>query len=236
MPLSLGQSLVDGDLSGRRVHVKVLFGRTNWTVHVHPTRRRARAVTLWRTMEERAAAAKFGYRLSVEGFEEVILRRGTLDSEEFRSAQDPHDDPTYLPILARLRTLSTQYPEIWLPAGIGGHVDHRVIAAAGAELALRPGKGPHKVAFYEDRPYVSYLTDSDIGEELSVLGLDLSCREVSPRIQGSTQRTVRSIYRSQIVPYFAEAQQKDLDQERCERIWVPQSAMRHSGLQQVTHG
>ncbi len=217
VPLSLGQSLIDGELSKRRVSVKVIFGRTNWTVHVHPTRRRARAVTLWRTAEERAAAARFGYRLSVEGFEEAILRRGSLETDGFRNDSDPREEPVHAPILARLLTLSRQYPELWVPAGLGGHIDHRVIASAGAELAARG----RKVAFYEDRPYVSYLSDDEIARELSPLELELECRAVSRPIQASTQRRVRAIYRSQMGPYFSDAQGFDLERGLCERVWIP---------------
>ncbi|MCZ7629358.1 MAG: hypothetical protein M5U19_09945 [Microthrixaceae bacterium] len=58
VPLSLGQSLTDGELSrARRVRVRVVFGRTNWTTRLHPTRGRAPVVSAWRRVEELLAAA-----------------------------------------------------------------------------------------------------------------------------------------------------------------------------------
>ncbi|MGI9577721.1 MAG: hypothetical protein ACR2OH_05960, partial [Microthrixaceae bacterium] len=57
VPLSLGQSLTDGLLSqADRVEVRVVFGRTNWSVQLHPTRGRAPVVTAVRRAEEAVAA------------------------------------------------------------------------------------------------------------------------------------------------------------------------------------
>ena len=218
VPLSLGQSLLDGTLSRVEVEVHVVFGRTNWTTLVHPTRRRSRLVTAWRRLEEARAARRFGYRVSAEPFEEVILRLGTLDASEYLGDADPLADPLYLPIRQRLREWRRRGAELWVPAGLGGHIDHRLVAWAGADL-LR--SGVPGVVFYEDRPYASYLDEAGTRRGLSELGVDLEAVDVSGPIDASTQEIVRRCYRSQMSEYFLEAQRHDLASERPERVWRP---------------
>ena len=217
VPLSLGQSLLDGELAERSVSVRVAFGRTNWSVQMHPTARRASVISRWRELEERLAARRFGYSLKVDSFEEVILRRGSLDPETFRGGTEARSDPLFGQIRDHLRVLGAQHDNIWVPAGLGEHIDHRLIATAAADLTVA---GKANFTFYEDRPYVSYLSDAELAEQLSVLNLELGSRDVSGPIQGATQAVVRRIYRSQIDPYFVDAQSMDLERSLCERVWV----------------
>lgn len=219
VPLSLGQSLTDGALSqARHVRVRVVFGRTNWTTRMHPTRGRASLVSAWRTGEELLAAARFGYTVRVQAVEEVILRNGSSDPATFLGSAVLDDHPLVDRVTAMIRTWSRWADVMLVPAGLGRHVDHRIVAAAGAR-AVRAGLG--ELAFYEDRPYAAYLDDAGIAAELAELGTDLAAQDVSGPIEERTQRSVRRIYRSQMNAYFADAQRRDLDGGRCERIWTP---------------
>lgn len=216
--LSLGQSLVDGELSSaKHVRVRVVFGRTNWTTRLHPTRGRAPAVSAWRRAEELAAAARFGYTVRVLPLEEAILRTGSMDPETFRGSGGLSADPLVDRVTAMLRRWCGLADVILVPAGLGRHVDHRIVAAAGVR-AVRAGLGP--VGFYEDRPYAAYMDPDGIGAELADLGLELRVQDMSGPISESTQRAVRRIYRSQMDGYFLEAQRRDRDRDRIERIWV----------------
>lgn len=216
--LSLGQSLRDGELSrARHVRVRVVFGRTNWSTRLHPTRGRAPLVSAWRRCEELLAAMRFGYTVRVQDLEEVILRDGSLDPETFIGAEVSSEDPMVDRVTAMIRKWMGSADVLLVPAGLGGHLDHRIVAAAGVR-AVRAGLGD--IAFYEDRPYVAYLDDEEVGTEMSVLGLGLSPRDVSGPIRASTQRTVRRIYRSQMDEYFTTAQELDRLNGRPERIWV----------------
>lgn len=219
VPLSLGQSLTDGELStARHVRVRIVFGRTNWTTRMHPTRGRARLVSAWRRAEELLGAARFGYTVRVQPVEEVILRSGSPDPATFLGTAVLDDHPLVDRVTAMIRTWSRWADVMLVPAGLGRHVDHRIVAAAGAR-AVRAGLG--EIAFYEDRPYAAYMDDAEVAAELAELGLDLVGQDVSGPIEERTQRSVRRIYRSQMNDYFTDAQRRDLDGGRCERIWVP---------------
>jgi LmbE family N-acetylglucosaminyl deacetylase len=218
VPLSLGQSLRDGRLSECDVSVRVVFGQTNWSTRLHPTRRRAPLVTAWRRCEEAVAARIFGYRIRSEGFEEAILRTGELDSSIFRGEADARADPLTEPIRARMAAWRAEADEMWVPAGLGRHIDHRIVACAAAELVADGTRG---VSFYEDRPYASFLDDDAIAGELEELGLDLEPVDVSGPIAESTQRTVARCYPSQMDDFFREAQRHDRSSGRPERLWKP---------------
>jgi len=221
VPLSLGQSLLTGALSqAAAVRVKVVFGRTNWSVRLYPTRRRAPLVTGWRRAEETLAARRFGYRFEVAPFEEVILRTGSTDAESYRGDHEARDDALFLPVMQRLRQWRREGDELWVPAGLGRHLDHRIVAAAAAQV-VGDGDGTGPVAFYEDRPYASFLDDAELVGQIGRLGLELEPVDVSGPIAPSTQEAVRRCYRSQIDGYFEAAQQRDLDEGRPERIWRP---------------
>ena len=223
VPLSLGQSLLDGDLSrAASVEVRIVFGRTNWSVPLHPTPGRAPLITAWRRAEEAAAALRFGYRVRAEPFEEVILRTGSLDPESFRNGAGVDTDALVGRIAARLWAWRTEVDALWLPAGLGRHLDHRVVAHAGASLVRRGADG---IAFYEDRPYTAFLSQSELEEQLADLGLQLVPVAVSGPITATPQRWVRRIYRSQMDPYFVQAQDHDRTGGDPERIWVPREAV-----------
>jgi len=219
VPLSMGQSLLDGALSNAAsVAVRVVFGRTNWSVPVHPTARRAPAVTAWRRVEEAVAAARFGYRARAEPLEEVILRTGSLDADSFRDGRDLGEDPLVDRVAALLWGWRTEADAMWLPAGLGRHVDHRIVALAGARLV---SGGVDGIAFYEDRPYTAYLDEGEVEAQLAELGVGMEPVDVSGPITEVPQRWVRWIYRSQMDPYFLEAQRLDRAHGDCERVWVP---------------
>jgi len=228
VPLSLGQSLRDGVLAGCRVRVRVAFGRTNWTSWVHPTPSRARYVSLWRRTEETAASALFGYRWTAAGWEEALLRTGDGDPANLLdSSRDLTGDPLVRELAAWLRAVIERpadgaRPDLLLvAAGLGGHVDHRLLAMAAASLV---GQVDAAIGFYEDRPYVAYLDDDTIAAQLAPLGLELEPVAVSGAVTRSTQMWARRCYPSQMVPFFEEAMDLDRDQDACERVWFPGGA------------
>lgn len=219
VPLSLGESLLSGSLArASSVSVRVVFGRTNWTTALHPTRRRAWLVSAWRRAEELAAALRFGYTFRAAPLEEAILRTGTLDPASYRGDADPADDPMVDRLVSMIRRWSGVSDVVLVPAGLGGHLDHRLVATAGVRCHRG---GVAEVAFYEDRPYTAYLGEEELESQLGALGLELEPRDVSGPISESTQRTVARIYRSQMDGYFLDAQRRDRAHGARERIWVP---------------
>jgi len=218
-PLSLGQSLLDGRLSGCRVTVRVIFGRTNWTRWVHPTESRARPIGAWRRAEETASSVRFGYRFGADSWEESILRTGDMDPDHFRDPSiDVDHDPLVGPIAHRIRTLRWTADLVLVPAGIGDHIDHRIVAAAAMRLA---NEDPAGLAFYEDRPYVTFMDDESRAASLRRLRLELTPEDVSGPIRERTHRWLRVCYPSQIDDLFVESMVRDRERGAHEQIWFP---------------
>ena len=225
VPLSLGQSLRDGVLSGCDVHVRVAFGRSNWTSWVHPTPSRAPYVSWWRRGEESAAGLLFGYRWTAAGWEEALLRTGDHDPDHLLDrSRDLASEPLVVELTQWLRAVLERpvkgpRPDgLLVAAGLGGHVDHRILAFAAARLV---GVVDRPIGFYEDRPYVAYLDEAGIAEQLAPLGLDLVPHAVSGPVSRSTQMWARRCYPSQMAPFFEEAMDLDRDRDACERVWFP---------------
>jgi LmbE family N-acetylglucosaminyl deacetylase len=222
-PLSLGQSLRDGALSRCDVRVRVVFGRTNWTNWLHPTASRAPLVGGWRRLEETIAARRFGYRWTAAGWDEALLRWGTVGGDRLLDAgADLSGEPLVDEIAAwleRVATAGADAPELLLvPAGLGGHADHRIVALAAA--SVRP-RLPVPVGFYEDRPYVAYLDDATRADQMGPLGEHLEPCTVSGPVTAATQDRVRRSYPSQMDDFFVEAMAHDRAAGSVERVWFP---------------
>lgn len=218
-PLSLGQSMLDGSLARCRVRVEVLFGRSSYTRWVHPRRSRAAAISLWRRGEEALAQVRFGYRTRIHGLEDVVLRTGELDPGVIRDAgTDLAKNPLVDDLVARVRRIRGRGGLVLLPAGLGDHLDHRLVAEAGRRLAL---EHDDLIGFYEDRPYASALESEEIGSQVGRLGLDLAPIEVSPPISQSLHRWLRRCYPSQIDEQFDGWLARDREVGAVERVWLP---------------
>jgi len=223
VPLSLGQSLRDGLLSRCDVDVHVAFGRTNWTQWVHPTRPRARWVGLLRRWEESRASRRFGYRWRAADWEEALLRWGDLDPDRLL---DHRADLSHDPLLAELTDWVRRHGEgvtpagppdmLLAPAGLGGHVDHRLLALAAARA--RPSCTV-PIGHYEDRPYVSHLAPERRTAAIAEVLGDPVPVDVSGPVSAATHRAVQRCYRSQMDDFFRSAMAADLRSGATERVW-----------------
>ncbi|HUB05375.1 MAG TPA: PIG-L family deacetylase [Myxococcales bacterium] len=101
-----------------------------------------------RRREDHAAARRLGVEPMHLGLPDAPERRGLPRSARalLRATTEP-DVPNVAGLLQAL-VHAVKPTEIWLPLGVGEHVDHRVVHAAG--LSLAPS-----LAFYEDRPYAN---------------------------------------------------------------------------------
>jgi LmbE family N-acetylglucosaminyl deacetylase len=216
-PLSLGQSLLDGALSTRRVSVAVVFGRTNWTRWVHPTPGRAPVVGCWRRMEETAAALAFGYRWRASSGVEAILR-GVVGDDLLDPARTVDGDPSLPPLRDWLDAQRRPGRLVLVPAAIGGHVDHQLVARAGADLVAAGAAG---IGFYEDRPYASFLSPDELAEQVSLLRVPLRPVEVSGPVGERCHRLLRRCYPSQLDDYFLDAMAADRARGAVERVHLP---------------
>lgn len=223
VPLSLGQSLRDGTLSVCDVDVRVAFGRTNWTQWVHPTRPRARWIGLLRRSEEWRASRRFGYRWRAADWEEALLRWGDLDPDRLL---DHHADLSGDPLLVELTDWVRRQAEgattggppglLLAPAGLGGHVDHRLLALAAA--AARPHCAV-PVGHYEDRPYAAHLSPERRAAAIAEVLDRPTAVEVSGPVSESTHRIVQRCYPSQMDDFFRSAMITDRRSGAVERVW-----------------
>jgi hypothetical protein len=214
-PLSLGQSMIDGALADARVTVGIVFGRTNWTRWLHPTRRRAPIAGAIRRGEELLAAARFRYRLRIGTGEEAVLRLSTTDTSRYL---DPDYDAGSAPELAAVSSMISTWAEdadrVLVPLGLGGHIDHILCTEAGRRLRL----AGRDVGFYEDRPYVNWCADDQVVGRAARVGTDLSRIELSGPI--TTAKARKLFYPSQIDEHFDRSLRLDRDEARHEHAWV----------------
>lgn len=220
VPLSLGQSLMDGVLAHHQVTTGVVFGRSNWTLWFHPTRPRWPLATAIRTVEERRNARRFGYQLIVAPREEAMLRLDSNDADAFVHAQiDPRGTAEFEAVLRLLTGWASGFDATLVPAGVGRHLDHLIVAEAGVELARRG----HPVGFYVDRPYASFTDEQGNTEPmdrsalpLSALGASLTEVQMSGPISAAKHR--RMWYPSQFDQLFTDAQRLDEREGRTEMV------------------
>lgn len=215
-PLSLGQSLLDGSLSRCRVTVAVVFGRSNFTRWFHPTRSRALPVTAWRRGEEAAAQVAFRYRVRTASFEELVLRTGELDPAALLDESAELDEDLLDALVAWLRRLRGDGSTVLVPAGIGGHLDHRLVAEAGRRLL---SEHADRLGIYEDRPYASFVDADELAAVCGGLGPSMVPVEVSGPVTERLHRLLRRCYPSQIEAIFLDAMARDRDAGAVERVW-----------------
>jgi LmbE family N-acetylglucosaminyl deacetylase len=124
-----------------------------------------------------------------------------------------------------LRAKLAMHPEalVLAPLGVGGHVDHQLVAAAAREL----GRLGHKVVYYEDLPYAGSL-DSNAYRALTrslaanLLPVDLDLRALMPAKIAHLR-----FYASQIRRWQLEATRRHARRvvrasgRASERLWVP---------------
>lgn len=216
-PLSLGQSMLDGELSSERVVVGIIFGRTNWQQWFHPTPRRTPVVSAIRRAEEMVNARRFGYRCRVVRLPEVILRTGEMDSATFLdpSPNPPPDDldaSMIDDIAAAIQPWISNTGRIMAPLGVGGHLDHRLVREAARQLI-----DADRLEFYEDRPYASYASDAFIAELASHVDPALIAHDMSS--PDTRDKASTTWYPSQFDQYFVNAMTADHDAGRTERVW-----------------
>jgi LmbE family N-acetylglucosaminyl deacetylase len=112
------------------------------------------------------------------------------------------DDPLIIASRAILERLHVQQPAapLYVPLGVGGHVDHQVVCASG--MALREAGA--SMAWYEDAPYAA-KEPAAIERRLAELGWSLRPEIVS--IGATIERKLRAIgvYASQLRELFGDA-------------------------------
>lgn len=137
------------------------------------------------------------------GYPDAPLRLGIAPDEV--CFYRPDRDPARGPLAASLLTALTA-PQIFLPMGLGGHVDH--VLARDETLTALAGR---PCAFYEELPYAMRSADLD-AEVSSILPAGYSSQEH----KSGAKRHLIGAYGTQ-----ASAAELDRIGGRPERTWVP---------------
>jgi hypothetical protein len=218
-PLSLGQSMLDGELSHHEVTVAIVFGRSNFTRWFTPTERRAPLATGIRRFEEFVNSRRFGYSTRIARHDESILRLKKSRAEDFLDIEiDPRSDPAFETVMGDMRQWANKADAVVVPLSVGDHIDHRVTTTVGADL-LSEGV---PVTFYEDRPYVNFSESPELEGLAASYATDLAPRPVSGPI--TKKKYEMTWYPSQLSQLFSDANTVDVTEGRVERLWAPADA------------
>lgn len=111
------------------------------------------------------------------------------------------NDPLAPASIEILRQLHLQQPDarLYVPLGVGNHVDHQVVCAAGFELAARDAR----VMWYEDAPYAAKQPES-IRQRLTALSAQLQPRVVDITVFLKQKLEAIAVYQSQLRELFGD--------------------------------
>jgi LmbE family N-acetylglucosaminyl deacetylase len=154
-----------------------------------------------RQAEDLAAATILGCRTQWLGFPDAIYRanRYSSDTELFGSVHTTEAGLIDL-IAGEIRSLPEWRDaiKIYVPLGIGDHVDHQLVYAVGRQLAA----GGARVFAYEDCPYAIH-TPAAVDRRLAMLAGEVGSAEYVA-IDTAIERRISAIhaYRSQLPVIF----------------------------------
>jgi LmbE family N-acetylglucosaminyl deacetylase len=111
------------------------------------------------------------------------------------------DDPLMSASIAILTQLHLQQPHarLYLPLGVGNHVDHQVVCGAGFSLAARGAD----VIWYEDAPYAAKQPES-IRRRLTALPIDMESIAVDITAFLKQKLEAITVYQSQLRELFGD--------------------------------
>ena len=186
-------------------------------------------ITYLRKLEETAAAKTIGVELSFLDYDDAPLRGH--DSYSFiskvlwriynRPRKPIINEKGEDELAKNIRGIISDHAEedCYFPLGMGGHVDHIMLARAAANHYSENGSKP--VTFYEDQPYTAYETEEDadaVARTVENLGLNLKPKTIPINWQPKSE--LLTLYRSQIKPrHIARLGAYCANLGGCERIW-----------------
>ncbi|HLZ09679.1 MAG TPA: PIG-L family deacetylase, partial [Chloroflexota bacterium] len=152
-----------------------------------------------RREEDEAAMEVLGAEFRLLDFPDAIYRGDLyLSDDDLFGRVKPQDAGTFLAVTRAIRSLFDEVgaASLFVPLGVGGHVDHRLCQASAD--ALLGGGGP--VYFYEDFPYAATPGAADTRLREFTLSLESEIVDVSSEID---QRIAAiAAYASQVPTIF----------------------------------
>ncbi|MEZ5667417.1 MAG: PIG-L family deacetylase [Alphaproteobacteria bacterium] len=186
------------------------------------------AVSALRQAEDVAAAGAIATGIAVRALahEDVAVRRALPVERVVSKAALDDDDRGWIDrVAAELAAAAASHDAILAPLGMGWHLDHRIVAAAGARLA-RQGAA---VTFYEDLPYAGFTRDSRLWlaqlRRLRAVGLCLRPLDVRCADLPALKRAVFDAYPSQASDAFWRGIARQTERRQgAERLWLRRGA------------
>ena len=160
-------------------------------------------VSAVRKSEARMTGTMLGLRSVDFQFPDFDVRTREIPEEEFREREQ--DVENLLRIALHRLIAETKPREIFAPAAIGNHPDHRLVFKIMLDFFDANRFPGVKIHFYEDIPYAAsyYEIDNFLARfETSYITVRPWVEEISPVL--NLKRTLCEVYRSQASPGFSE--------------------------------
>lgn len=182
---SLGGWLVRRPLAAGAPRLVTVFSTSRYTTGALDD---VSTVTRLRRAEDEAYAAAHGLALAHLGLPDSSVLGMTDDDQRTASASDdPRRDATRAAVARAVGDADL----VLGPLALGGHIDHRLVAAALRELR---GDG---CAYYEDLPYAAGFSVSEIAAAAEA-ALGAAARAIALPIDLASKRTAIAAYGSQL--------------------------------------
>ncbi|MEU3861688.1 PIG-L family deacetylase [Streptomyces sp. NPDC028722] len=162
-----------------------VFSVETWTRDPYYGRRPATTRRLL-LAEEAVAARVLGARVELLGFVDAAdrdLRRDRFFADPAWSDGSAREEPELLEaVTERLAPLLDGAGLVYVPLGVGGHVDHLACREAVLELARGGRLGGAQVAFYEDQPYSLFSAAEETAKRLGARLAEAGLGALRPRL------------------------------------------------------
>jgi LmbE family N-acetylglucosaminyl deacetylase len=215
-----GRLLADGIRLEACVMVTV-FSISQFAPYANPPLADTAAITAFRADEDWAFARAVGLQRIELGLCEAPIRDGITNVDDLFT-RECLGHPYLGTLITKLRPVLTaaDWSEIYLPLGLGGHIDHLMLK----EAVLHSGIKAQRVRFYEDLPYAGEMTEVEYHAEIARLAAGLTSELTPMDAWVERKLALLRLYSSQVA-------QKDLQfvlnltaRIGGERVWrLPQS-------------
>jgi LmbE family N-acetylglucosaminyl deacetylase len=161
------------------------FSRTAWWRFAIGEAERPR-IQATRAMEEELVSRLSGAEIRGLGLDEALLRGHAMESV-FTVAPDQRDEEVARKVGEAVGEIAREHPLVhwYLPLGVGGHVDHRIVRDA-AFAALDGVRRSH-VHFYDDLPYAAKRQKTDFFERRPELRLVREELDIEEQVRWKTE-------------------------------------------------
>jgi LmbE family N-acetylglucosaminyl deacetylase len=225
--------LIQKSIFKSQIHIVTLFGRSNF-LRKSGFESDWRSVTSLRQREDTAFATRVGVGLTYFNFPEAGLRLGPGQVFSANTRQGTVAIPGKLTTKARALFDRLRPRCLFAPLAIGGHYDH-LIARQLAATEARKRKLP--LFYYEDLPYVAYLSPQElIAHTRSV---DPKLRAAYVPIDLKAKLNNLTLYRSQItgeeLQIVSRYTVRLSDDQPAERLWSAASQLELLRILQLPH-